>query len=87
MWAPDLPECRVEDSDRDRALTRVHLSLEGTIANRLIAGLDEPAVSSIDALRRKPDYAEAEITLIHINETHLRAVARHQTRFGEADGL
>ncbi len=76
--APDVPECVATDPDAQRALTRMHLLLEGFISQALIDDRPLPAPSDVAEVRLRPEYAGQAIYEIHINPVHLRAVAKHQ---------
>lgn len=78
ITVPDLPECDVTDPELGRALTRVHLRLEGAIAERMIAGQSLPETRSLAEIRSLTDGADCYE--IHINPVHLGAVARHQSK-------
>ena len=75
---PDIPGCEVVDDDRQRAITKAHLRIEGVISQLLIDGAALPETSAIREVRERPEYASAEVYEIHINTVHLSAVARHQ---------
>ncbi len=79
VTAPDVPACIATDPDAQRALTRMHLLLEGFIAQAMIDDRPLPDVSDIAVMRADPVYAGQALYEIHINPVHLRAVARHQT--------
>jgi hypothetical protein len=73
---PDIPGVTASGSELGRTLTRIHLKLEGFISNLLLAEKSLPEVRTLDAIRvAEPS---ADCYEIHINLTHLRAVARHQ---------
>ncbi|HJP05803.1 MAG: hypothetical protein CL799_07555 [Chromatiales bacterium] len=75
---PDLPGCEATGAELGPALTRVHLKIEGRISELLIAGETLPEPNTLDAIRQRPENRELACYEIHINLTHLRAVARHQ---------
>jgi predicted RNase H-like HicB family nuclease len=75
---PDLPGCEATGTELDPTLTRVHLKIEGCISEFLIAGAELPEPATLDAVRQRPENAGLACYEIHINLTHLRAVARHQ---------
>jgi hypothetical protein len=77
---PDIPAVTASDSELGRALTRIHLKLEGFISEQLLAEEKLPEVRTLSAIRAAEPAADctADYYEIHINLTHLRAVARHQ---------
>jgi predicted RNase H-like HicB family nuclease len=75
---PDIPGCAATDPDIERVLTRIHLVLEGFISDSLIDGQELPSVRLREELRQDPNFAADQLFDIHINLTHLAAVAKHQ---------
>ena len=78
--APDLPDTLAEDSDHQRALTKVHLRMEKAVADLLLDNRPVPPPRSPSEIAGLPEYAGHEVVTIDINPVHLAAVARHQGR-------
>ncbi len=75
---PDLPGCEAQGSELGRTLTRAHLKIEGRISQMLIDGEALPEPATLTETRQAVENNAAACYEIHINLTHLRAVAKHQ---------
>ena len=73
---PDMPGVSASGSELGRTLTRIHLKLEGYISELLLADQPVPEVRTLAQVRGMDSVTECYE--IHINLTHLRAVAKHQ---------
>ena len=78
LTAPDFDKLSARDADRQRALTRVHLKMEGVASQLLLDGAPLPTPSSVEDILNDDAWAGSEVLIIDINPVHLAAVARHQ---------
>ena len=79
-FSPDLPDTQVENEDRQRTLTKVHLRMEKAVSDLILDNQPVPEPSSKTELDSRPECSHQEIVEIDINPVHLAAVARHQGR-------
>jgi len=80
--APLLENCQVSDSALDRALTKIHLAIEGRISDLLIRNEPMPEESARMTKQTNADPSSCDAYDIHINIVHLTAVADHQKASG-----
>ncbi len=73
---PDIPGVSASGSVLGRTLTRIHLKLEGHVSELLLAERALPEVRTLAEIRDAEP--KCDCYEIHINLTHLRAVAKHQ---------
>jgi len=78
ITAPDFDGLSVTDPDKQRALTRIHLLMEGAASRLLIDSASLPAASEAHEIKARPAYSDCEVLGIDINPVHLAAVALHQ---------
>lgn len=77
--APELPGVELADPDAGNAAARLHLVVEGALADRLLAGTPLPAGGPPARWTTDPDFAGARWFEMHINLGHIEALARHQS--------
>ena len=86
VLAPNFPGCDAQGAELGRAITRIHLKLEGRVSEMLINGESLPAEDELDMVCERGDESEGDLYRTHINLVHLTAVARHQTRVRPPQG-